>query len=129
MASGSISIGPRRVLLWSSTANMPAGTVITLSSADYEFLEIEYVRSSGTAGNATPYIQRFKKGTNITLFACQVTEGGVVTDSFIISRLLTRNSDTQFTADGGMMARWGKSSVEAAASNICLPRAIYGIKY
>lgn len=129
MATGTIQNHPRRVLLWSNSGNIPAGTTITLSSSDYEFLEIEYVRSTGTAGNVTPYIQRFKKGTNITLFACQVTEGGAVTDSFIISRLLTRVSDTQFTADGGMMARWGKSSVETAASNICVPKAIYGITY
>ena len=127
MAGGIINTGPKRFLLWENSNNSLAdGAEINLSSANYDFLEVEFVRSSGTAGVTSPFIQRFNKGTNITLMGCNVDP--TLSNCFIISRLLTRNSDIKFTAGLGQMIRWGGTSSTAAA-NSCIPKAIYGITY
>ena len=128
MASGRIPVSPRRASLWTNpNSGMADGYEINLSSSDYDFLEVEFVRSTGSAGVATPYIQRFKKGTNITLFCAQITPDSALTNTFIQSRLLERNSDIKYTAGPGCIARWGATSV--STGNYAIPQAIYGIKY
>lgn len=128
MATSMLQNKPRRVLLWENpSTSLAKDAVINLSSSEYECLEVEFVRSNGTAGIKTPFIQRFSKGTDITL-TCLNVDANSLTNCFINSRLLTRVTDTQFTASLGHLIRWGNST-GSEASNTCVPLRIYGMSY
>jgi hypothetical protein len=125
MASGSIPIGPRRILLWENSGTaMASDTEINLSSSDYDDLEVEFRRSGGNS--TAVYTQKFPKGVNLNLTTHMITSGST-NDTFITVRTLTRNSDTKFTAGAGLIARWG--GTPAVSGSSCVPMKIYGIKY
>ena len=124
MATGTIKVSPRRTSLWTNSgSSMSAGTDINLSSDDYDFLEIEFLRSN--SNTTTVYMQRFPKGYNIALCMTMATADST-TNTFIQSRGLIRVSDTKYTAEAGVIARWGGT---ASTGNFCVPVRIYGIKY
>ena len=113
-----------RKLLWSNTGAISAGTVINLSSSDYDELEIHYT-SEGTA-TAPIYDARCEKGRDVYLTHYQVTMNNT-SDTFIMCRHLTRNSDTKFTADAGLIYRMSGAFLQGPL--FALPLKIYGIKY
>ena len=120
----------KRTLLWEKsplTGGMSSGTVITLSSSDYDELEVQYKLTNGD--NDPWYAKIYPKGYDINITELSVSEG-VASNTFVMMRLLTRNSDTQYTSTtGGTIMRWGASSSDGSFGYFCFPVRIYGIKY
>lgn len=127
MATGEIKMLPRRIKLWENqNTTMPAGTVINLLSDDYDQLEVHFKRTSASTGNM--YISRFEKGSNINLTLLTVDSSEHSTmNTFIMERQITRNSDIQYTAAVGAIARWNQQFQNG--TNFAVPMVIYGIKY
>lgn len=119
-------IGKNRKLLWSNSSGEWGTGEIVLSSSDYEFLEVVFKPTNGSTSPRC--VQKFAKGTNCNIFYANVSNG-VASDTFIMQRNLTRNSDTSFTPTLGKIARWGSTSGGEATGQtyFIYPIAIYGI--
>lgn len=113
-----------RTLLWSNNAPVASGTNIELNSSDYDELEVHYVTE--TSSSAPYYDIRVEKGRDICLTHSQVVVNSM-TDTFIMSRKLVRNSDTSYTAGNGLIFRVSGAFDQAA--HFVIPLRIYGVKY
>lgn len=71
---------------------MSAGAKISLSSADYDMLEVIFVDNVASAEKGTLSV-RMIKGYNWRL--------GNIVNNVMTYRLITRNSDTEFTVGNG----------------------------
>jgi len=98
-------------------------TTITLSSGDYTYLEVEF---KATNGAADPHIfQKFLKGYDISIFYASAS-GSSSSDTFIMSRILHRVSDTEYNADLGQLRRM--SNAGNSVDYFAIPVRIWGIK-
>lgn len=121
MATGTIKKG--RTLLWeNTTSGLAENTQITLSSANYNYLLIEFrlTWQDPVVVNIVP------KGGDFRLFMANVSTNGTMSDCLIAGRHFTRVSDTVYTAGNGGLARLTQATVYGA--NFVYPIAIYGIE-
>ena len=126
MASGTIKKDIYRQLLWSNSGNSWGTETITLTSSDYDYLEVQFLPYGNVSSN--PLVcWTFGKGQNIRIGYLS-TDDVSFNNNFIATRTLTRNSDISFTPTSGIYIRWGQTSASSAAGFV-VPKAIYGIKY
>lgn len=113
-----------RKLLWSNDGAVAEGTTITLSDSDYDELEIHF--ATEITANAPMCDIRCEKGRDIQLYFNAISLNNQ-SDTYLMGRKLTRNSDTSFTAGNGLIYRMTGNFV--ADSIFVIPIKIYGIKY
>lgn len=112
-------------LLWTNPS--PTSTFgpqnITLSSSDYDFLEIYYYDWIDTKRMMS---QKVIKGKNILINAIFYAN----TNFFMSNRPFTYNSGTSYSV-GNCVALYGSSTflVDQAINYVCVPVKIYGYKY
>ena len=118
-----------RKLLWENPHKnyWEAADEIVLSSDDYDYLDFEMKMTS----SMTPYyVERIGNITaNGTFLLARIgVQTDAITNNFIIGRSCTFSSRTRLSVTIGIIARWGKSTVETHRG-FAIPVRIYGIKY
>lgn len=119
-----------RTLLWenpSPNVAMENGTIINLSSDDYDALDWEYkVGPTSTTLN----IQRSVKGHDV-----QLVYVGYTSQRTFAGRCIVRASDTSYNAQKAFGAIWSNganvslNTTDSSINDCCLPVRVYGIKY
>lgn len=100
-------------ILWTNptpTGEITSATTITLSSSDYDILEIFYVQKSDA--NLAIFSSRFLKSSTGTRLFVPSTDG-------IIYRVITKNSDTSLTIN---------AMTNSPNGHVALPLYIIGYK-
>lgn len=111
-------------ILWTNsnpTSGISANTTISLSSSDYDVLEIIWKR---TSTQNVIYSYRTLKGSNVEMF-CNSTQGDNA--PWVRSRVLSYVDDTTFTADVGYL-QFCNSTSRSNEKTGCIPLYIVGYK-
>lgn len=127
-----------RSLLWENTAANWGTTDITLSSSDYDVLEIQFNITNGA--NDPSIIQRFPKHSGnicLTWVNVDLSTNKSLYDSFFAQRTLTYVNATTFTPTLGVMMRFATSGapqtlapyISNGQQYFVIPKKIWGIKY
>lgn len=112
-------------LLWENSSNSSlSASDITLSSDDYDELEIQYCSSSLYAvGDKNEIV---KKGRNIQLSSSLYDSDH--TCMINVSRLIKRNSDTSFSAETAYYTNLTSTPSSGTDPRFCIPLKIFGIR-
>lgn len=105
-------------ILWanpSPSSAISSATTITLSSSDYDMLEVFYLQTTSSSGG-TLYSSRFLKGYSTRMRID-------TSDSANVYRTLTYNSDTSYTITTAY-----SSDALASLSSLAIPLYIVGYK-
>lgn len=121
-----ISKQTKKELLWENSTNSTlSATDITLSSDDYDELEVQYCASSLYAvGDKSEVV---KKGRSIQLSASLYDSDHKCMIN--VSRLIKRNSDTSFSVETAYYTNLTTTPNSGTDTRFCIPLKIYGIKW
>lgn len=121
-----ISKQTKKELLWENSTNSTlSATDITLSSDDYDELEVQYCASSLYAvGDKSEVV---KKGRSIQLSASLYDSDHKCMIN--VSRLIKRNSDTSFSVETAYYTNLTTTTNSGTDTRFCIPLKIYGIKW